>query len=108
MLKKKSSLKAIQYHEIVCQDVTRDKSLEDEWETIWGPSLLETYIYLGKVNWCIQWTGTKNQTHTGVIALHTTLRQEKDQKEIWNCTKVFTCDTPKAQIGLVPVRVLLK
>ncbi|XP_061854185.1 uncharacterized protein LOC133625630 [Colius striatus] len=95
-------------NEEIFQNVTQQQTLEDEWDTVWGPGLLESYSYLDPVQWCIQWTGEKDQTHDSVMATYTSVRPSRDQKEIWNCTKVFTCDSPESQIGLVPVRVLLK
>ena len=95
-------------NEEVCQNITQSQSLEDDWGAIWGSSLLETYSYLGTVNWCIQWTGSKNQTHTNIHTSETAQRVSAQTIDIWNCSRVITCDTPEAEIGLILVRVLLK
>ncbi|TRZ17796.1 hypothetical protein HGM15179_009267 [Zosterops borbonicus] len=93
------------YYEVVCQD---GKEEWTTWQAIWGPSLLETYSYLGKIGWCIQWTGRKNQTHAHVLTAETSHRKMTEKVESWNCTRVITCDTPGEQVGLVPVKILLK
>ncbi|XP_050839626.1 uncharacterized protein LOC127060434 [Serinus canaria] len=94
--------------EIRCQNMTQEQPLWDHWEAIWGPSLLEHYSYIGPVDWCVQWTGSKNQSHAEVSEINTSTREKVIAKENWNCTEVYTCDTPGDQISLVPVRVLLK
>ncbi|XP_051626518.1 uncharacterized protein LOC127462093 isoform X3 [Manacus candei] len=93
--------------EEVCQNITSSTTME-EWQTIWGPSLLETYSYIGKVQWCIHWKGKKNQTYsTGNRGNHN-WRTETHTKEDWNCTRIYTCDTPDDEIGLMPVKALLQ
>ncbi|RMC19915.1 hypothetical protein DUI87_03481 [Hirundo rustica rustica] len=93
--------------EEVCQNTTETMTME-EWKTIWGPSLLETYSYLGKVNWCIVWEGKKNQDFGQKSLFKEQYRKKVEMMELWNCTQVLTCDTPPVQIGLEPVRVLLQ
>ncbi|RMC12173.1 hypothetical protein DUI87_11309 [Hirundo rustica rustica] len=93
--------------EEVCQNTTETMTME-EWKTIWGPSLLETYSYLGKVNWCIMWEGKKNQDFGQKSLFKEQYRKKVEMMELWNCTQVLTCDTPPVQIGLEPVRVLLQ
>ncbi|RMC14212.1 hypothetical protein DUI87_09303 [Hirundo rustica rustica] len=88
--------------EEVCQNTTETMTME-EWKTIWGPSLLETYRYLGKVNWCIMWEGKKNQDFGQKSLFKEQYRKKVEMMELWNCTQVLTCDTPPVQIGLEPV-----
>ncbi|XP_063035582.1 uncharacterized protein LOC134431513 [Melospiza melodia melodia] len=97
--------------EWVCQNSTSTASLWDNWETVWGQSLLEHYTYLGEVEWCVQWTGSKNATSFEVSNFQTSRRewQElREGREYWNCSKLITCDTPEDQISIAPVRVLVK
>ncbi|XP_056359665.1 uncharacterized protein LOC130259431 [Oenanthe melanoleuca] len=96
------------YQEVTCQNISQQHVIWDDWKAVWGPSLLEHYSYIGAVNWCIQWTGSKNQTLVEVYKTETSTREIKETKENWNCTKVITCDTPESQISLAPLRVLLK
>ncbi|XP_058701178.1 uncharacterized protein LOC131582363 [Poecile atricapillus] len=91
-----------------CQNITSQTTLWDDWKTVWGPSLLEHYSYIGAVDWCIQWTGSKNQTPEEVYRTGTSTREIIAAKGNWNCTKVITCDTPESQISLASLRVLLK
>ncbi|KAL9871155.1 uncharacterized protein GJ701_016870 [Geothlypis trichas] len=97
-----------QRNEMSCQNVTQNFDTWKSWKTLWGPSVLEHYSYLGKVQWCIQWSGVKNQSHYRAITMSTSSREFRPQKEDWNCTEVFTCDTPEDRIGLVPVKMALK
>ncbi|KAJ7415098.1 hypothetical protein WISP_79793 [Willisornis vidua] len=91
-----------------CSNVTNSLDTWGEWNSAWGFSLLEHYSYLGKVQWCIQWKGEKNQTHDRARITETSSRNPRDQIDNWNCTEVFTCDTPQDRIGLVPVKVALR
>ncbi|XP_039244338.1 uncharacterized protein LOC120324666 [Pipra filicauda] len=93
--------------EEVCQNTTSSTTME-EWQTIWGPSLLETYSYIGKVQWCIHWKGKKNQTYSIGNRGNHNWRTETRTKEDWNCTRIYTCDTPDDEIGLTPVKTLLQ
>ncbi|XP_063257959.1 uncharacterized protein LOC134552841 [Prinia subflava] len=96
------------YQEVKCENVSRQQVIWDNWKTVWGPSLLEHYSYIGAVSWCIQWTGKKNKTLLEVYKTETSTREIKEARENWNCTNVITCDTPENQINLAPLRVLLK
>lgn len=107
-LQQKEEVVKIPHQELVCQNQTQVTELWDDWKTHWGPSLLEKYSYIGKVNWCIQWSGEKNQNHSKVSSKNTSRREVREQQENWNCTQVFTCDTPERKITLVPVKMLLK
>ncbi|KAM7020577.1 uncharacterized protein M8220_017630, partial [Acridotheres tristis] len=93
------------YYEIVCQE---GKEEWEQWKSIWGPSLLEPYSYIGPIHWCIEWIGSRKQEHPGVLGAETVPHNKLAQASGWNCSKVITCDTPESQIGLIPVRVLLK
>lgn len=97
-----------QRDEMSCQNVTQNFDTWKSWKTLWGPSVLEHYSYLGEVQWCIQWSGVNNQSHYRAIITSTSSREFRPQKEDWNCTEVFTCDTPEDRIGLVPVKMALK
>ncbi|XP_032940456.1 uncharacterized protein LOC117010272 [Catharus ustulatus] len=97
-----------QVMEFSCQNVTSQSSSWDEWKTIWGPSLLESYSYIGPVHWCIEWSGQREQKHLRMLGTEVVRRDRMTPTPSWNCSKIITCDTPESQIGLVPVRILLK
>lgn len=80
----------------------------EQWQTIWGPSLLETYSYIGTVQWCIYWKGRKNQTYAKTYQGQGSWRKDAPGMTDWNCTKVFTCDSPSESVSLLPVKVLLR
>ncbi|RMB94895.1 hypothetical protein DUI87_28701 [Hirundo rustica rustica] len=92
--------------EEVCQNDTKITTME-EWKSIWGPSLLETYSYLGKVNWCIEWKGKREQDYGKKSSQKDKFHQKGRAVGLWNCSQVLTCDT-KNQIGIEPVKILLQ
>ncbi|XP_050196620.1 uncharacterized protein LOC126653140 isoform X1 [Myiozetetes cayanensis] len=93
--------------EQVCQNITSSTTMT-EWQTIWGPSLLEVYSYIGQVQWCIHWVGTTNQDYSFLHPKHKQWREIVSPTGLWNCTRIYTCDTPNNDISLVPVRMLLQ
>lgn len=80
----------------------------EQWQTIWGPSLLETYSYIGPVQWCVHWKGRKNQTYSKVYQEQDIWRRDVPGMAKWNCAKVYTCDSPSESVSLLPVKVLLR
>lgn len=105
-IRKKRQKPVTEYsYEIVCQE---GKEEWEQWKTIWGPSLLESYNYIGPVHWCIEWSGQREQKHLGMLGTEIVRRDRMTRTPNWNCSKIITCDTPESQIGLVPVRILLK
>lgn len=80
----------------------------EKWETIWGPSLLETYSYLGEVQWCIHWKGKTNQTYSQIDPEQASWRTEGKKVEKWNCSEILDCNSPSEAVSLLPVKVLLR
>ncbi|XP_063036784.1 uncharacterized protein LOC134432209 [Melospiza melodia melodia] len=70
-----------QQNEMSCQNVTQNFDNWNSWKTLWGPSVLEHYNYLGEVQWCIQWSGVKNQSHYRALITSTTSQEFRPQKE---------------------------